>query len=111
MIKEHERVALSVDLPQYHLKAGDLGVVVMIHGDHDGYELELFSADGQTLDVVTVEARQVRPVTHRDVMRARTLESVVARTPAAAVSLVWALLAFAIVIAQGSGSAFIYFQF
>jgi len=44
-------------------------------------------------------------------MRARTLESVVARTPAAAVSLVWALLAFAIVIAQGSGSAFIYFQF
>jgi alginate O-acetyltransferase complex protein AlgI len=44
-------------------------------------------------------------------MRSRTLESVVARTHPAAVSSVWAMLAFAIVIAQGSGSAFIYFQF
>ena len=44
-------------------------------------------------------------------MRARTLESVVARAPAVAVCAVWALMAFAIVIAQGSGSAFIYFQF
>jgi D-alanyl-lipoteichoic acid acyltransferase DltB (MBOAT superfamily) len=44
-------------------------------------------------------------------MRARTLEAVVARTPAAVVCLVWALMAFLIVIAQGSGNAFIYFQF
>ncbi len=74
MIKEHERVALTVDLPQHHLKAGDIGVVVMIHGKHEAYELELFSADGHTLDVVTVEATQVRPVTRHDVMHARTLE-------------------------------------
>lgn len=44
-------------------------------------------------------------------MRERTLESVVTRTPAVTVSVVWALMAFAIVIAQGEGSAFIYFQF
>jgi alginate O-acetyltransferase complex protein AlgI len=44
-------------------------------------------------------------------MRAWTLESVVARTPAAALSVVWALMAFAVVAAQGSGNAFIYFQF
>ena len=44
-------------------------------------------------------------------MRGRTLESVVARAPAAAITLVWAVMAFAIVIAQGSGNAFIYFQF
>ncbi len=44
-------------------------------------------------------------------MRSRTLESAVARTPAVVVCVVWSLLAFAIVIAQGSGSAFIYFQF
>ena len=35
----------------------------------------------------------------------------VARAPALAVCAVWALLLFAIVIAQGEGSAFIYFQF
>ena len=45
------------------------------------------------------------------VMRARTLESVVARTPALALSMLWALMAFAIIAAQGSGNAFIYFQF
>ncbi len=44
-------------------------------------------------------------------MRKRTLESVVARTHPAAIGAVWALLAFAIVAAQGSGAAFIYFQF
>lgn len=74
MIKEHERVVLTVDMPEHHLKAGDIGVVVMIHGDHKAYELELFSADGQTLDVVTVEADQVRAVTRRDMMHVRTLE-------------------------------------
>jgi len=44
-------------------------------------------------------------------MRKRTLESVVARTPAAVVAIVWGVLAFLIVISQGGGSAFIYFQF
>jgi alginate O-acetyltransferase complex protein AlgI len=44
-------------------------------------------------------------------MRARTLESVVARAHPMAICAVWALMAFAIVIAQGSGNAFIYFQF
>lgn len=71
MINEHERVALTVDLPEYQLKAGDVGVIVMIHGDHEGYELEIFSADGHTLDVVTVEASQVRPVSRRDVLHVR----------------------------------------
>jgi hypothetical protein len=71
MIKAYERVALTVDLPKCHLEADDMGVVVMIHGDHEGYELEIFSADGHTLDVVTVEAEQVRPVSRRDVMHVR----------------------------------------
>jgi alginate O-acetyltransferase complex protein AlgI len=44
-------------------------------------------------------------------MRHRTLESAVARVPALALSGLWALMAFAIVIAQGAGNAFIYFQF
>jgi len=44
-------------------------------------------------------------------MRNRTLESVVARTPAALLCGIWALMLFAIVITQGTGSAFIYFQF
>jgi hypothetical protein len=71
MIKEYEQVVLTEDLPEHNLKAGDLGTVVMIHGDHAGYELEIFSADGRTLDVVTVEASQVRPVKRDDVLHVR----------------------------------------
>jgi len=44
-------------------------------------------------------------------MRSRTLEAVIARTSALVVGILWALMAFAIIIAQGEGSAFIYFQF
>jgi alginate O-acetyltransferase complex protein AlgI len=44
-------------------------------------------------------------------MRDQTLETAIAGMPAAVLSGVWALMLFAIVISQGSGSAFIYFQF
>jgi alginate O-acetyltransferase complex protein AlgI len=44
-------------------------------------------------------------------MRDRTLESVVARAPAVLIGALLGLMAFAIVISQGSGNAFIYFQF
>jgi hypothetical protein len=73
MIKEHDRVVLTTDLPQYQLKAGDIGVVVMIHGEREGYELEIFGADGHTLDVITVEASQVRPVNRGDVLHVRVM--------------------------------------
>jgi len=44
-------------------------------------------------------------------MRNRTLESVLARVPATGIAACWAAMAFAIVVAQGDGNAFIYFQF
>ena len=44
-------------------------------------------------------------------MRDRTLESTLARTPAPVLAATWGLMAFAIVIMQGAGNAFIYFQF
>ena len=44
-------------------------------------------------------------------MRQQTLESAIAKVPAVVLSGVWAVMAFAVVIAQGTGNAFIYFQF
>ncbi|MFC4761800.1 MBOAT family O-acyltransferase [Dyella koreensis] len=64
-----------------------------------------------TVYLVTVSAIIAGIVATHWLMRARTLESVVARTPALVLSVVWALMGFAIVISQGSGNAFIYFQF
>jgi hypothetical protein len=73
MIREHERVVLTVDFPEHGLKAGDVGVVVMVHGEGAGYEVEIFALDGHTLDVITVEAHQVRPVDAAEVMHARRI--------------------------------------
>ncbi len=44
-------------------------------------------------------------------MRRRTLESVAANTPPALLALALGLMAFAVLAAQGTGNAFIYFQF
>jgi alginate O-acetyltransferase complex protein AlgI len=44
-------------------------------------------------------------------LRETTLEAVVERTPAWIVGTVWAAMLFALVTTQGSGNAFIYFQF
>lgn len=71
MIKEHEQVVLTVDLPGHDFEAGDVGVVVHVYGDSEAYELEIFSLDGRTLDVVTVESAQVRPVGRRDIRHIR----------------------------------------
>lgn len=74
MIKEHDRAVLTADLPDDGFQAGDVGVVVHIYDDHQAYEVEFFALDGRTIDVVTVEAAQVRPVSSRDVLHARALE-------------------------------------
>lgn len=71
MIKEHDRVVIIADLPEHDLKAGDVGVIVHIYNDGEAYELEIFALDGRTLDVVTVEASQIRPVKPNDVLHIR----------------------------------------
>lgn len=71
MIKEHEQVVLTTDFPEYDLKAGDVGIVIHIYSDGEAYELEIFALDGRTLDIVTVEAAQVRPVSRRDMLHVR----------------------------------------
>jgi hypothetical protein len=45
----------------------------MVHGEGAGYEIEIFTLDGKTLDVVTLEAAQVRPVAPMEVMHARLI--------------------------------------
>lgn len=74
MIKEHQRVVLAVDLPKFGLMMGDVGVVVHIYRGDKAYEVEFFTLDGQTLDVVTVEASQLRPIRKMEVMHARSFE-------------------------------------
>jgi hypothetical protein len=75
MIKEHDVIVLTQDLPEERLTAGDVGTVVHVHGGGAGYEVEFMTLSGQTIAVATVMASQVRPVTSRDMLHVRQLQA------------------------------------
>ena len=58
-MRELDSVVLTVDLPEHGLQVGDIGTVVLVHGDGAGYEIELSTLDGETVAVVTLLASQV----------------------------------------------------
>ncbi|MBL8867551.1 MAG: DUF4926 domain-containing protein [Gemmataceae bacterium] len=72
MLDELTVVALTEDLPDLGLLAGDLGTIVLVHTDR-GYEVEFLTLSGETVAVTSLESRQVRPVGKREVAQARSL--------------------------------------
>jgi hypothetical protein len=74
MIKEFDQVALTVDLPEHHLKTGDVGVVVDITPNGKQYTLEFFNFNGDTIAVVPVMPVQVRRVGSNEITHTRILE-------------------------------------
>lgn len=75
MIEELDRVVLIVDVPEYGLKAGDIGVVVLIHGEHEGYELEFVTLNGETIAVISAFSSQVRSIQSGEIAHVRKLQS------------------------------------
>jgi hypothetical protein len=74
MIKEHDTVVLTDDVPAHGLKRDDLGTVVLLHGDA-GFEVEFVSLKGETLAVISLAAGQVRPLGEREIAQARAVEA------------------------------------
>jgi hypothetical protein len=75
MIKEHDGVVLTKNLPEESLEAGDVGTVVHIHKGGAGYEVEFVTLTGETVAIVTLLADQVRPLNRRDLAHARELQA------------------------------------
>lgn len=65
IIKEHDIVVLTEDVPEEGLIAGDIGTVVHVHNNSAGYEVEFMTLAGQTIAVASLLAQQVRPVTRQ----------------------------------------------
>lgn len=74
MIKEHDIVVLTQDVPEEGLTAGDVGTVVHIHNNGEAYEVEVMTLAGQTIAVATLLPQQVRPVSRHDVSHVRELQ-------------------------------------
>ena len=71
------RVALKTDLPEHKLRSGDVATIVEYHpgrpGQEPGYTLEVFSAVGATVAVVTVRQSQIEPLKSNEVLHVRPL--------------------------------------
>jgi hypothetical protein len=76
MLQEHERVVLTVSVPDEGLEAGDVGTIVHVYSDNEAYEVEFVALDGHTTAVTTLEMGQVRPVTSRDMTHTREIQGV-----------------------------------
>jgi hypothetical protein len=75
MIKEHDCVVLTKDVPEEGLVAGDIGTVVHIHKGGEGYEVEFMTLTGETVAIVTLLASQVRALNRRDIAHTRELQA------------------------------------
>ncbi len=74
MIKEHDTVVLTEDLPDEGLTAGDIGTIVHVHNNGEGYEVEFMTLAGQTIAVASLLAEQIRPISSQDVAHVRELQ-------------------------------------
>ena len=72
MLQETDIAVLTVDLPEYGLKAGDVGTVMLVH-EQNGYEVEFMTLDGETVAVTSLESAQVRPIGSREVAHVRSI--------------------------------------
>ena len=75
MIKEHETIVLSRDLPEYGLNRGDIGAVVHCYAEGKAYEVEFVTGEGKTIAVVTLEAKDVRPMHANEILHVRGLKA------------------------------------
>ena len=73
MIKEHDRIVLTMPVPADGLEVGDVGTVVHVYADGNAFEVEFTTLDGRTAVVATVEALAVRPVTGHEITHSREL--------------------------------------
>ncbi len=75
MIKNFDRIVLTEDIKDQGLRHGDVGTVVEIYNEGEGFEVEFFTLKGETRSVVTLLANQVREIKSQDVPNARSLEA------------------------------------
>ena len=73
MIQELAEVVLTCERPEHKLAAGDIGTVVLVHGEGPGYEVEFMTLDGETITVTTRRADQVRQAHAAEIAHARPI--------------------------------------
>ena len=65
-----DTIVLDRDLPEHGLRKGDLGAIVEIH-EPGAFEVEFVTASGRTAALLTLNARDIRPVGDDDLVSVR----------------------------------------
>jgi hypothetical protein len=73
MIREHDQVVLTENLPELALEAGDVGVVVHVYRAGEAYEVEFLTLEGETAGIATLPAGKVRAVRKGEIAHVRGL--------------------------------------
>jgi uncharacterized protein DUF4926 len=71
-LREHDVVALTRDLPQHKLRAGDVGAVVQVYADGKAYEVEFVTGTGHTLAVETLQPSDIRTLGEGEILHTRS---------------------------------------
>jgi len=74
MIRELDSIVLTTDLAEHGLRVGDVGTVVLVHRNGEGFEVEFVALDGETVAVVSLFPSQIRPIRQREITHARQVE-------------------------------------
>jgi len=73
MIQELDRVILTTNIPEHSLEQGDIGTVVLVHPNHQGYEVEFMILDGEIVAVISLSSERVRSTTRKEIAHVRVL--------------------------------------
>ncbi|MDV2990739.1 MAG: hypothetical protein N4J56_000393 [Chroococcidiopsis sp. SAG 2025] len=73
MIQELDRFILTTNILERNLEQGDLGTVVLVHRDRQGYEVEFMTLDGETVAVISLSNEQLRSIGRKEIAHVRVL--------------------------------------
>ena len=73
MMRDRECVVLTRDVEAHGLNQGDVGAVVHCYPGGSAFEVEFVTGEGKTVAVLTLEAKDVRPVRPGEILRVRAL--------------------------------------
>ncbi|WP_017306928.1 DUF4926 domain-containing protein [Spirulina subsalsa] len=76
MIELYQRVALNQDIPEHHLKKGDIAIFIDIiphpQGGEEGYVLEIFNALGESINTIIVPKSAVSSLRASEIFSVRS---------------------------------------
>jgi hypothetical protein len=73
MFQELDMVVLKHDVAEHRLQKGDIGTVVHLYSSGKACEVEFVNAQGDTVALLTLEAKDIRPLQGREILHVREL--------------------------------------